>query len=96
MADIQVSREHGTSLENARLVLERVAEELAKEHGIHWSWQDDFALKFGRTGIDGVCHVTEQVLEINITLSLIMKPVKSILQGAVVRRLDGEIDKLSS
>lgn len=96
MADIKVSREHGVTLELAKGVMESVAEELAKEHGIHWAWQDEHALTFGRTGIEGFCHVTAEVIEINVKLALLMRPVRSVLENAVNRRLDNEIGKLTS
>lgn len=52
MSRIHIERPHSLGLDAARAKAEKLAERLAKEHGVQCEWQGD-ELTFKRSGVDG-------------------------------------------
>ena len=91
MADIQIRRHHKLGLEEARRAAEEIAENLKERLKAAYHWDGEH-LRFKRRGAEGYLWVTDDVIEINIKLGLMLRPMKSLIEGKVVDFLDRKLD----
>ncbi len=87
MADIQVKRSHALGKEKAREVAEQVAEKLKERLQAKAHWDGD-VLRFERKGANGFIAVTDEVVDVEISLSLMLRPMKGMIEGKVRQYLD--------
>jgi len=87
MATIDVERRHSIGKENARKAAEQLAEKLRDKLRVNYRWKED-DLVFERTGAKGRIHVTDSVVHVQIDLSLLLRPVKGVVEDRVHRYLD--------
>ena len=91
MADIQVKRNHKLGLEEARRAAEEIAENLKERLQTAYHWDGEH-LRFKRSGAEGYLWVTEDIIEITITLGLMFKPMRGLIEGKVVEFLDRKLE----
>ncbi len=82
MADISMSRSHELSSEQVQTRIEGLAEKLVDRLGGSWCWQRDTAVcelrgATARVGYD------ERSISIDITLPLLLKPLRGRLEGKI-------------
>jgi putative polyhydroxyalkanoate system protein len=87
MADIDLRRSHGTTLENARAAAERIAADLEQRFGLRGEWQGD-TFHFKRSGVSGFLTVGGEDLHLSVTLGLLLKAMRESIERAVVHKLD--------
>ncbi|MGZ8689442.1 MAG: polyhydroxyalkanoic acid system family protein [Aeromicrobium sp.] len=92
MADIEINRAHGMTLERARDALDAALIELGKEHGLTYSW-DGNEVSFKVKGAQGSGTVDGTHIHIEIHLEWWAKPFKPRIEAAVIKSLDKGIQE---
>lgn len=87
MSVIHKTRSHSLSLDVARESAEEIARELSAKYGIRYEWVGS-SIHFKGAGAKGWLSVHHAQMEIEIELSLLLRPVKRAIEGAVERYLD--------
>lgn len=87
MSVIHKRRSHTLSHNAARTSAEEIARQLSDKYGIRYEWVGS-SIHFKGAGAKGVLTVQPAQMEIQIELSLMLRPVKGKIEGAVERYLD--------
>ena len=87
MSRIHVERPHCRGREAAREKAQKLAEKLAREHGVSYEWQGD-VLTFKRSGVDGRIEVGEDRVAVEVKLGLLLSAMGGMLKGEIERALD--------
>jgi putative polyhydroxyalkanoate system protein len=87
MADIEITRQHQLSEEEAQQRMRQVAEDLGREFGISYQ-QSGNMLDFSRPGVNGQISLTDGEISVNASLGMLMKAMKPLLVDAINKRLD--------
>lgn len=92
MADIEIDRAHGMTLDSARAALDAALIELGKEHGLTYSWDGD-GVSFKVKGAQGSGTVDGTHIHIKIHLEWWAKPFKPRIEAEVIKSLDKGIQE---
>ena len=90
MATISIDRTHRLSHKNARDIAERLARDLEKRFALAWNWEGD-DVHFKRPGVSGNMHVGKTRITLDVTLGLLLTPLKP----AIEREIQAQLDKLT-
>ena len=90
MADIQVKRSHDLGKEKAREVAEQVADKLRDRIQVTTRWDGD-TLRFERKGASGFIAVSEHEVDVEVSLSLMLRPMKGMIESKVREYLDDRL-----
>jgi len=75
----------------SREAVKRQAEELAdtlqEKLGAEYFWEDD-TLHFSRKHAEGYIQVGDDVVDVEVTLGLVLRPMKGVLENLVLDYLD--------
>lgn len=82
MATIDIARSHSLDLEEARDAVEQIAERLQADLGIDYRW-DGSVLRFKRKGARGRIRVSDSDIRIEITLSMMLKPIRPKIESEI-------------
>ena len=87
MSRIHVERSHSLGREAAREKAQKLADKLAREHGVSYAWQGD-TLIFKRSGVDGRIEVGDDLVAVEVKLGLLLSAMGGMLKGEIERALD--------
>lgn len=87
MATIRIKREHHLDHETVRNEVQNLAEKLSKDLSAKYSWEGD-RLVFKRSGASGHIDITENEVDIEIKLSMVLTPLKGTVEKTVINYLD--------
>lgn len=87
MADIELERSHTLGRARAREVAEEIAAKLKEKIQVTYRWEDD-VLHFERTGASGFIEVDDDEVRVEVTLGVLLKPMKGMIEGKIVEYLD--------
>ena len=88
MSDIHVKIPHGSTREKAREVSEKALAKMEEKMGLTVVWNGDKAT-LGGTGVKkGHFEVDETSITVDIDLTLLAKPMKSMVEGMVRSRFE--------
>ena len=87
MADIDIRRSHGVTLEDARETARRIATDLEQRFGLRGEWDGD-TFRFQRSGASGFLAVGPQDVHLSVTLGLLLKAMRESIERAAVHKLD--------
>jgi len=87
MSDIAFIRRHALSVTGARALVEKIAGRLAAEHNLKSEWHGN-TLRFERPGIHGQIHVAESKVRLDVTLGILLKPLKAAFVSHIERNFD--------
>jgi putative polyhydroxyalkanoate system protein len=76
MADIRMIKYHSLPMAQARALVQRAADDLAKEYDLTSQWAGD-TLRFRRSGVQGEMRVTESEIDLEVTLGFLLKAFKA-------------------
>ena len=82
MADISMKRSHELSSEQVQTGIEELAEKLVDRLGGSWCWQGDTAVCELR-GAKAHVGYDERSISIDVTLPLLLKPLRRRLEGKI-------------
>jgi len=87
MATIEKRRTHTKGKDHARKAAEVIAEKLKDKINVTYHWAGD-DLEFKRTGASGRIRVSETDVRVEIDLSLVLRPMKGMIEEKVEKYLD--------
>lgn len=90
MSQIRIRREHELGRNDARSLAEELARELSERHELEWHWQED-VLVFHRPGVNGEISVSENLVDVEVRLGILLVPFKSSIEGELLRQLDARL-----
>jgi putative polyhydroxyalkanoate system protein len=92
MATIDISKNHGLSLEDARKRAEELAKGMESKLGLAWRWQGDtihFDAPSGAAkGTKGEVAVTAQAIRVAVDLPFMLKMMKGTIEEKIREKLD--------
>jgi putative polyhydroxyalkanoate system protein len=92
MASIRILRSHRLPLDVARARAEELARRIEHRLAVSWRWEGErmrlSAPPGPASGARGVVHVTPEQVQIEIDLPLVLRPMKSVLEGKLHDKLD--------
>ncbi len=84
---IDIKRQHALSPDEARNVIDHLAENLQNKFGVTPSWRGD-TLHFARSGVNGFIAVSDDEVHVNATLGPFLAPLRSTVEAEIMRKLD--------
>ena len=90
MADINIKRAHGRSLEEARQIAQMLMDKLEAQFDVKHRWDGD-VLRFQRSGVEGQVAVTPTDLQITAKLGLLLKALRGRIESEVNSVLDRKL-----
>jgi putative polyhydroxyalkanoate system protein len=87
MARISISRRHQLSHKQAKIVAEKLANDLEKRFGIAWNWEGDH-VHFERPGVSGSMHVGQGDITLEAKLGLLLTALKPAIEREIHAQLD--------
>ena len=87
MADIDIRRPHGVTVQSARETAARIAADLEQRFGLRGEWDGD-TFRFKRSGVTGFLAVGAEDVHLSVTLGLLLKAMRESIERAVVHKLD--------
>jgi len=86
MASIQISYPHQRSMTEAREAVQTLSAKLGTKLGVKSTWQGD-ALMLERQGVKGSMVLTEGVVDVELTLGMMLTPMKGQIEAEVSKQL---------
>ena len=87
MSDINFVKPHSLPIAKARALVQKVADGLATEYSLSSEW-DGNTLRIHRAGVDGELEVTASEIRLDVSLGILLKPLKRTLVGYIERHFD--------
>ena len=87
MSNIQIHRHHGLDADEARRRIDSIAPMLKDKYGVSLTWSGQRAEISGR-GVSGFATVDATDLELNLKLSLLLRPLAGVIRGAIEKSID--------
>lgn len=87
MSEINITREHGQSLDKARQAAHHMAAELEGDLGMTAAWDGD-VLNFQRPGVKGTMAVDAREVRIQIRLGLLFMAFKPVIEQEIHKFFD--------
>ena len=88
MSDIKFVRAHSLPIARAKALVQKTADRLAAEYSLSSEWHGN-TLRFHRLGVEGQMHVTGSEIRLDVTLGLLLKPLK----GKFIDHIEHDLDK---
>lgn len=87
MATIKVKREHSLGADKAHDTVEKLAKKLKKDLDADYHWEGS-TLKFSRSGASGKIDVSDDSVQVEVKLGMLLSPLK----GSIQKTIEDEID----
>lgn len=87
MATIHITKQHHLDKEQVKKEVQKLAEKLSEELSVETNWEKD-RLTFKRTGASGHINLGEDEVDVEIKLSMVLKPLKGKIEQTVQDYLD--------
>ena len=87
MADISLKRTHALGLKGAHAAANKMADKLGEKFDLKGTWNGS-TLNFTRPGVTGILAVSDTDMTLEITLSFMLKMMKSPIEQSVHEQLD--------
>ena len=89
MAHISIARKHTLTHRKAKAAADKIAKDLKKRFELDYAWEGDH-VEFERPGVTGTMRVGKQEIALDVSLSLLLTPLKP----AIEREIHAQLDKL--
>ena len=89
MPSIEIRREHGKTIEDARAAVERVANKIAERFDVEYGW-DGNTLHFKRSGVDGHIALAKGEVHVAVNLSFFLLALRSPVETEIHKQIDKE------
>ena len=90
MANIHIRRKHNLDNTEAKARVEEIAKDLKGKLGASYRWEGD-SLRFKRTGASGSIEVGQGEIEVNVTLGLVLMPMKGVIESTINKGFDSAL-----
>lgn len=91
MSKISVTRHHNLDPQHARETAESLARDLSDRFDVRYEWQGG-TLHFSRSGVTGQLSVTPSTIDVELSLGLLLRPLRSRIEQEIHRHLDNLIN----
>ena len=88
MADIQISKAHQLTQQQAHSKVDQLAHKLESELNLTTKWLDDSRLSFERSGASGAITVTEQEVNVEVKLGFLLKAMRGTIEQELEKALN--------
>ena len=96
MADIEIHREHGMTMAQARKAAFKWAEQAEEKFDMECTYEEGASndeVTFKRSGVSGTLPVTPHTFELQAKLGFLLGAFKDKIEGEIVKNLDALIAK---
>ena len=96
MADINIERQHGMNMLEARKAAFKWAEQAEEKFDMTCSYEEgklSDEMSFSRSGVSGTLTVTKDTFELQARLGFLLGAFKDKIEGEIVKNLDALIAK---
>ena len=87
MASISIARKHRLSHKKAKDAAEQIARDLKSRFSLDYAWNGD-RIDFERPGVSGSMHVRKDQIELDVSLSFLLTPIKPSIEKEIHAQLD--------
>ncbi|MEM1090425.1 MAG: polyhydroxyalkanoic acid system family protein [Pseudomonadota bacterium] len=87
MSRIKIRRSHESGLDKAREAADEIAGEMGERFGVTSNWQGD-VLAFSHSAVRGQIQVSEEAIEVDAKLGLLVTPFKAALESRIHDYID--------
>ncbi len=87
MSDITFVKPHSLPIAKAKALVQKAADGLAAEYDLNNEWHGN-TLRFHRLGVDGQVQVTASEIRLDLTLGLLLKPLRGKIIGHIEQNFD--------
>lgn len=94
MAAILIKRAHQLDLDQARNLVTELARSLERDLSARWQWDGD-ELRFDRSGASGRVQLTDDEVSVEVTLGLLLRPLRGTIIAQINERLDEVLGPLA-
>ena len=94
MADINITRQHGMSMAEARKAASKWAEQAEEKFDMECTYEEGEAedeCRFTRSGVSGTLTVNKDTFELHAKLGFLLGAFKDKIEGEIVKNLDALI-----
>jgi len=84
---LNIKRNHNLGRAEARKRVDKIADSLSSKYGLSLSWEGD-ALKFSGSGVNGRIDVSDQSIDVDVTLGFALM----MLEGAIRTSIEDAMD----
>ncbi|MBR7628835.1 MAG: polyhydroxyalkanoic acid system family protein [Aeromonas popoffii] len=90
LSTIKVNRQHPLGLAGVRLAAEAIAQDMSEEYELDCEWEDEeeTRLMFRGAGVNGFLCLTDNSLQLEVRLGLMLLPVRSVLEQEILEYVD--------
>ncbi|HYT98517.1 MAG TPA: polyhydroxyalkanoic acid system family protein [Casimicrobiaceae bacterium] len=89
MATISIAKKHRLSHKKAKDAAEEIARDLKSRFALDYAWSGD-RIDFERPGVSGSMHVRKDQIQLDVSLSFLLTPIKSSIE----REIHAQFDRL--
>ena len=89
MANISIARKHHLSHKKAKDAAEQIARDLKSRFSLDYAWNGD-RIDFERPGVSGSMHVRKDQIQLDVSLSFLLTPIKPSIE----REIEAQLDRL--
>ena len=83
MAKIHIKHEHQLDRDEARIRIEKIAEELKNRLDAEYAWEGD-SLHFHRPGASGCIELGDGFVECTVKLGILLAPLKGTIEASIL------------
>jgi putative polyhydroxyalkanoate system protein len=87
MPSISIAKKHHLSHKKAKDVAERIAQDLNRRFDLDYAWSGDH-VDFERPGVSGRMHVGKDRITLDVSLGLLLTPLKPVIEKEIHAQLD--------
>lgn len=87
MAALVFERAHTLSVEAARAVAQRLADEMRTDYGVESHWEGD-VLQFSRTGLSGTLKVDHESVRLDAQLGFLFSAFKPRIEASMATNFE--------
>jgi len=87
MPKLEIQQSHSLPLDEVKLRLQKLQDELAAKYGVSAGWVSDREAEVKRTGVTGKITCDESQVRIVLDLSFALTPLKSKIENRIKEKL---------
>jgi putative polyhydroxyalkanoate system protein len=87
MASISIARKHRLSHKKAKDAAEQIARDLKSRFSLDYAWNGD-RIDFERPGVSGSMLVRKDQIQLDVSLSFLLTPIKPSIEREIQAQLD--------
>ncbi len=85
----RITKNHSLGKTEAKKRLEQVIPNIANEYSLKYKWVNDYTASFEGSGAKGQFVITENSVEVDISLGFFLKVFEGKITAAISEKLDG-------